>query len=227
MARAIDNTAVLSIVQTLLDFNATEKLGMSIPEIASSTQLSDRRVRTIVNRPELGFREAQSRSLTGAVTYYHDLSLMTSGSTVSPLNPVQWEDTERLQYIVTCLANALHAVDPMHHLIAEATLDHVKGDKGKDYFDWLLSEEQMKWLARKAKSDKKFQGKYIIQNNLDNLARFAYNGPAYLTRMVDDLKDAETAIKIGMYFILTGFTEAAWKDNTVSEDVTKITPDED
>ena len=234
MARDINTDNVLRIMAALTEANASEARGLSIPELASNTGLTRYVIGRILDRAEYGFETARGRSDTGAVTYYHSVAKMTAtvySDVTGKIQPLQFEDEDKITLLVQNLLSALHIVDPANQLVSEFNRQGDKGKGDKDWFDWVFTEEDKHYLARKAKSDKKWQGKFLLENHKDNMALAAYNIKTYVDKLLITLRstnyDPDALTKIGLYFMLAGLNPDEWKDKVVDEDVTKITPDED
>ena len=174
MARAVQSDNVVAIISAMSECQAGEVKGVSIPDLIELTGLTDRQVRTIVNKADYGFAMAQEKSSTGAATYYHDMSKMdivmrhVEAVTVNNL-----DDTERLKQALNGIMNAVYFLDPNHKLLQELAIDFEPyGREGaskktrsaatKNYFDWMLSEADIDYLAGKAKEDKSWRGKELI-----------------------------------------------------------------
>lgn len=213
MARDINANNVIHIISALSDANASIVRGLSVPELTSATGLSRFVIGRILVRPEYGFAESEGRSDTGALTYYHDVTKMTAVTNVdNKIQPLQFDEEDKLRHLVHNLLSALKIADPTNNLVSEFN----QPKANKNWFDWLLSEKQLADLGRKAKRDKKWQAKYLHEKHRDNLALKAYNMHSYMESLFNVVVrsgyDPDALFKAGVYLMLAGLNPDEWKD---------------
>lgn len=178
MARDVSTDNVLLILSALNEANAYNGRGLSIPELSEATGLTRWVVTKIIERPDYGFVPARGRSNTGATTYYHDVTKMTA--TVvndGKIQPLQFDDKEKVEFLVHNLMTALHTIDPLNELVSKFNPEDVDKDKdkskgrgGKNWFDWYYREEDIKWLANKAREEDAWKAK-VINKKIDEFLK--------------------------------------------------------
>lgn len=157
MARPINQENVLKITQALMENNASEARGLSVPELEELTGLNRYAIDRIIKRVEYGFRRALNKSSTGAETWYHDVTEMVIGTSESVIQPLVFEDEDKTKVVIQSLMNALLLIDPTNKLVARVGDEILEAERNKnkprskhaqkDYFDWFLYPQETDFIA--------------------------------------------------------------------------------
>ena len=165
MARPINNNNLLKISQALTEANASQVRGLSVPELVEATGIDRFAIDRILKKPEFGFREAQNRTASGAVTWYHDLTEMMvyQKTDDDKIQPLMFDNEDRTRLLIHNLMSALMIADPANKLVAAVGKEMAEEAKPKgrgksqqkDYFDWLVfpfKSDIIQWLTENKKA---------------------------------------------------------------------------